>query len=188
MDRIKIDIKISDTLSDPPLDEETLNNALFVEDAPYCLRVSEITLRGKYDRKYKIVAFCVGLNADRVLIDKDLLIICLWSDLLIIDLNIDKLIKIIHFDCWEMFGIYKFKTGYFIHGEDTTRYLNGDFEQVWEGGCVDIFVNFKADRVVNIFDDCWTIIDWYGYKHYYNEKGEYKTEYCSQYDPDKDGN
>ena len=181
---MKIEITSSENLLDPPLDEQTLENAIFVEKAPYALRISRIAVSGKYNREYKIVAFCVGLNDNRVLIDGDLLIICLWSDLLIIDLKTDKLLRDIEFDSWELFAIYKFKSGYLIHGEGENYFLNQNYEVVWKLGCVDIFVNYKVKKELEIFDDYITVFDWYGSKHYYNETGEFKTEHYPEYSGD----
>lgn len=165
----------------PPLDKKILDTAIFVENADYGLRVSHITITGKYNREYTIVAFAVKLNENRILIDRDFLIICLWSNILIIDLKTDKLIRNIDLDCWEMFSISKFKSGYVVHGEGEIRFINQDFDIVWKMGCCDIFSNSKVEKEFTVFDDYVVAYDWYGYKHYYNEGGEFKTEYYPEY-------
>lgn len=182
MEQLKIDLKSSNTFLETPLDAQTLKNAICVDDSNDSLVESNITISGKYNRKYKILAFCVWLNHDRVLIDGDLLIICLWANLLIIDLKEDKLIHNIDFDCWELFRIFKFKDGYFIYGEGENRFLNKNFELVWEKGCIDIFINPKVENELEIFDDYVTCFDWCGYKHYYDENGEFKTEHYPQFE------
>lgn len=159
MEETKIEITSSENLLDPPLDEQIIQGAIFVEGAPYALRISNITVSGKYNREYKVVAFGIGLNDGRVMIDGDLLIVCLWSDLLIIDLKTDKLLRDIEFDSWELFAIYKFKSGYFIHGEGENYFLNKKFEIMWEKGCIDIFVNYKVDKILEFFDDYITVFD-----------------------------
>lgn len=185
MEEIKIELKSSDDLLETPLDEQTLENAIFVEGANYALRISTITVSGKYSREYKIVAFCVGLNENRVLVDGDLLIICLWSDILVIDLQSDRLLHDIDLDCWELFGVYKFKSGYFIHGEGENRFLDKEFNVVWEESCCDIFVNSKVEKDFEIFDDYVIAYDWFGGKHYYDEHGEFKTEHYPEYSMSK---
>ena len=182
MEQTKIDIKSEEELLNKPLTAQVLENAIFVDEADYGLVVSHITVSGKYNREYKILAFCVQPNDDRVLVEDELLIICLWSNLLVIDLKADKLIRNIKLDEWEMFRIFKFKDGYFIHGECENYYLNKNFDPVWEAGCIDIFVNPKVEKDLEIFDDYVTVFDWCGYKHYYNENGEFKTEHYPEYD------
>ncbi len=70
-------------------------------------------------------------------------------------------------------------------GEDSTRFLNGNFNLLWESGCVNIFVNYKTNCEVQIFDDYFTVLDWYGYNHFYDENGELTSVYCPQYDCNK---
>ncbi len=47
-------------------------------------------------------------------------------------------------------------------GEDSIRFLNGNFNLLWESGCVNIFVNYKTNCEVQIFDGYFMILDWYG--------------------------
>ena len=182
MEQMKIKITSSENLLKPPLDEQIIKGAIFIEDAPYALHVSNVTIHGKYHREYKIIAFCIGLNINRVLIHGDLLIICLWSDILIIDLIADKLLRVVPVaDSGELLGIYKFKSGYFVNGELENYFLNHNFEIVWQVGAIDIFSNSKVEKDLEIFEDYIVAWDWYGYKHYYNESGEFKTEHYPQY-------
>ena len=176
MEELRIEITSTDELLETPLDEQTLANAIFVTSANFALHVSNIKVSGKYNREYKLIAFCVGLNDERVLVEGNLLIVCLWSDILIIDLQTDKLVRDIDLDCAELFSIHKFQSGFFIHGELENRFLDKDFNVVWEESCCDIFFNSKVDRDLEIFEDYIVAWDWYGYKHYYNETGEFKTE------------
>ena len=175
MEQTKIEIESSKKFLDPPLDARTLENAIYVDDADHALVESIVKVSGKYNREYKIVAFCVWLNDERVIVEDDLLIICLWSHVLVIDLKADKLVRNIHFDGYEMFHIFKFKSGYFIHGEGENRFLNKNFDLVWENSCADIFVNPYVEKVLEIFDDYVTVLDWDGYKHFYNETGEIRV-------------
>ena len=173
MDEINIEIKASENFLDEAPPESALEGAIYVDNKDYALRESRITVSGKYNREYKVVAFCVPLCAERVIVDGDYLIICLWSNVLVIDLKADKLIKNIHFDGYEIFRIFKFKDGYFIHGECYNRYLNKDFDLVWENSAADIFANPDVKEALEIFEDYVTVYDWDGIKHFYNEKGEF---------------
>ena len=173
MDEIKIEFSCAEDFLDKPLPKSVLEGAIFVDKADYGLKESLVKVSGKYNREYKVVAFCVPLDDDRVIVEGDMLILCLWSNLLVIDLKADELIKNIHFDGYEMFRIFKFKEGYFIHGEGENRYLNKDFDLVWQNSAVDIFVNPDVKEALEIFEDYVTVYDWTGYKHFYNEKGEF---------------
>lgn len=185
MNTIEVKIELLKGCIDTQLETQDYSNAIVVESASELHFLSKITLAGHYCREYTVASELVELNGSRVLPDGKTLLILLWSELAIVDIENNKLSQVIKFDCCELFGIYKFKSGYFIHGEDTTRYLNGNLEQVWERGAIDIFAGCKLDNVVDIFDDYWTITDWCGYKHHYNEEGEFLCEYCPQYDSNK---
>lgn len=167
------------------LSEDDLKNAIFVEKGDEFHYLSKITVRGKYCREYTVASFISELTPTRVLLDGELLLVLLWSELAVIDLEQNKLLRVIDFESWELFGIYKFKSGYFIHGEDSTRYLDDNFNLLWEEGCVDAFANIKVDNEVKIFDYYWTIIDWCGYNHYYDENGEFMHPLLPQYDCNK---
>ena len=181
MEQSKIEIKILNDLKSPP-NAQIIENAIYVEDEQNAI-VSEVTVSGKFNRKYTVIGYLVELNQDRVLIDDNLLIVCLWSNLAIIDMKQNKLLKSMTLcDMGELFGVYKFKSGYFIYGELENFFINEHFEVVWEMGCIDIFVNPKAEKELEIFDDYISVYDWYGYKHFYNESGEFKEEYYPEYD------
>ncbi|MCH5163962.1 MAG: hypothetical protein J1F36_02980 [Clostridiales bacterium] len=182
MEETKIDIKILKSVFQLPIDAQTIENAIFVEDTKELLVASQIELSGKYNRTYTVVSHFIELDPNRVLIDNDLLIIILFSELAIIDLQQDKLLRVIDFNCWELFRIFKFKSGYFLYGEGENRFLNKNFDVVWEKGCIDIFVNPDVKEDLEIFDNYVTVFDWYGYKHYYDETGEFKTEHYPEYD------
>lgn len=167
---IKITI-LKDTLR-VPLDAQALQNAIFVESGNEHYVLSQITVSGKYDREYTVASYFLPLDEFRVLLDGDLLIFCLFHELVVIDLAKDKLIKSIAFDGYELLRIIKFKSGYFLHGEAENRFLDKHFKTVWEAGAVDIFANSKAEKALEIYDDFITVFDWCGYKHIYDEVGE----------------
>ena len=181
MEQTKIELNVIQGDFKTEVDAQTIASAIYVEESRQLHTVSKITLSGKYSRVYTIVDFFFGATKDKVLIDDDLLIVCLFSTLVIIDLKEDKLKQVIDFNCWQLFKLFKFKSGYFIHGEGENRFLDKDFNVVWKESCCDIFFNSKVEKDLEIFDDYIVAWDWYGHKHYYNESGEFKTEYYPEY-------
>ena len=180
MEQTKIDIK---TLKDDVsilLDEQATTGTIFVESAKSSV-LSQITLSGKYNHTYTVATSYVNLTHERVLVHDKLLVICAIFDLAIIDLEQNTLLQIINLCKYSLFSIHKFKTGYFIHGELLNYFLNHNFEIVWQEGAIDIFSNSKVEKDLEIFEDYIVAWDWYGYKHYYNESGEFKTEHYPQY-------
>ena len=163
------------------IDKQTRDQAIFTENCSELYIVSQIVLRGKYNCEYKVVSHSIKLNAERVLVDGDFLLICLFSELAIINLAQNRMQKIICFDCYELFGIYKFQLGYFLHGEGENRFINESFELVWEESAVDIFVNYKAEKDIEISDDLIAVYDWAGFQHFYDEHGEFCRIYNSRY-------
>ena len=184
MDEIRVEIIASEELLDPPIDERITESAFFVEEVSYALRVSKISLSGKYNREYTIVAFTIGLDDKRVLLDGDLLIVCLWSNILIIDLKSNELVRNVELDSCELFEICKFKSGYLIHGEDAIRFMNADFEIAWDEWACDIYANKLVEKEFEVFADYATAYDWYGNKHYFDENGEFKIEPHPEYSND----
>lgn len=187
MQETNVEIKILKQDVDFPVDPSTVDNVIFAENSNKLTSVSQIVLSGKYNRTYNVLTYFFVPELCRVLVDGDLLIFCTFSELVVVDLNQDKVIKSVDFDCYQLFEIAKFKSGYIIHGEGEIRFLNRAFDVVWEGHCADIFANIIAEKDFEVFEDYVVAIDWNGYKHYYNESGEYKIEYCPKYDPDKNG-
>lgn len=176
---IKINVLKSDF--DEEVDASTLENITFAENAKVLYVITQIDVSGKYRRAYTFATQIQSINEDCILIDGDLLLIILFSELVVIDLKHDKLIKSIDFDCYQLLNICKFKSGYIIRGEGETRFLTKDFEQVWEEGAIDILVNPYAEADFEIFEDYFTVLDWCGYKHFYNETGEFKRKYYPRY-------
>lgn len=96
-------------------------------------------------------------------------------------MELDKLVKNIELDCWELFEIYKFKSGYLIHGEDEIRFMNAAFEIMWGIGAIDVYANGLVEKDFEVFDDYAIAYDWYGDKHYFDENGEFKKEHYPEY-------
>lgn len=164
------------------VEQSMIDDAFIVEGDDELHMVALIRLRGKYDRDYKVITRYITLTDERVVIDGDIMIVCLYLRLVIVDLAKNEIINTVEFDCSEIFGLYKFKSGYFMHGEERNYFLDKNINVVWEAGCVDIFVNPLAENELEIFDNYITVLDWYGYKHIYNEHGEYKIEYFKEFD------
>lgn len=185
MQETTIEIKVLKQDIDIPVDPSTVDDLIFAENSRKLNSISQIMLTGKFNRTYSVITNHFVLNKHTVLIDNDFLIFCTFSELVVVDLTQNKVIKSVDFNRSQLFEIVKFKSGYIIHGEEEIRFIDSNFDVVWECGCVDIFVNIRTENDFEVFDDHAIAIDWYGYKHYYNESGEYKREYCPQYDPDK---
>ena len=181
MEQTKIDIKVLKDDLKIPVDEKTKSNAIYVENSKYAYTVSQITLRGKHNLICTVVSDFVSLTTRRVIVDNDWLLICLFKEIAVVNLKENRVHKVVDFECYELFGIYKFKTGYFVHGELDNRFLDKDFDMIWELGCGDIFFNSKVEKDFEIFEEYIVAWDWYGYKHYYNESGEFKTEHYPEY-------
>lgn len=184
MQETKIEIKIIKQDIDIPVAPNTVDNVIFVENNKNLYSISRIILSGRFNRTFNVITGYFALLERATLIDGNLLIFCTFSELVAIDLKQNRIIKTIDFKSSQIFEIVKFKSGYIIHGEEDMRFVNGDFDIVWECGCADIFVNSRAEKDFEVFDDYVTVIDWYGYKHYYNENGEFKCEYHPEYNPD----
>ncbi|MDE6201622.1 MAG: hypothetical protein K2M47_07115 [Clostridiales bacterium] len=180
---LKINIIKSDLVAQvtPP----EFDNVIFAESCDELHTVSQIVLSGKYNKTYHVLAYFVTLNDETVLIDGDRLFICTYSEIAIIDLSLDKVVKVINCDAFQLFGIYKFKSGYFVHGEMYNMFFNKSLDCVWKCGAVDIFVNPKVKSELEVHDNYITVYDWTGCCHYYNETGEFGIEYHSEYDISK---
>ena len=177
--------KIIKSDMETPVEQHIIDDSFFVEDKNKPYLVSQIILSGKYNRIYNVVTYFITLNDDLVIVDGDILVFAVFTQFVIVDLKQDKLIRTVKPENGQIFGIYKFKSGYFLRGETANCFLDKDFNIVWENGCIDIFVNFKTERDFEIHEDYITAYDWYGYKHYYNERGEFKEEYYLCYDCNK---
>ena len=163
--------KVGDVGKDKPA-TDAAEKAIYVENdnskAVYC-----ITLCGAYSRKYYFVTELSVINTERVLLDGVVLIVCLWSDIVIIDLPTDNKRKVINVTSdLDMFGIYKFKSGYFVHGEMTNRYFDSEFNMLWDAGGRDIFYCPERENSIEIHEDHIDVWDFLGYKYSYNEFGE----------------
>ena len=149
-----------------------VQKAIYVEnehsESVYC-----ITLRGTCERKYYFVTELSVLHEDRVLLDGDLLIVCLLSDIILIDLQADKVRKVVNVTSDpDMCAIYKFKGGYFVHGEMTNRYFDSDFNLLWGASGRDIFFCPDRKNSLEIYDDHIDVWDFLGNKYTYDELGE----------------
>lgn len=184
MQETKIEIKIIKQDIDIPVAPKTVDNVIFVENNKNLYSISQIILSGRFNRTFNVITGFFVLHERTTLIDGDLLIFCTFSELVVVDLTQNKVIKSIDFDSSQIFEIVKFKSGYILYGEEEMRFINRNFDIVWECGCADIFVNSRAEKEFEVFDDYVTVIDWDGYKHYYNEDGEFKCEYYPEYNPD----
>ena len=91
MEQTKIELNVIQGDFKTEVDAQTIASAIYVEGARQLHTVSKITLSGKYNRAYTIVDFFFGATKEKVLIDDDLLMVCLFSTLVIIDLKEDKL-------------------------------------------------------------------------------------------------
>lgn len=177
MKQTEIEIKILQNETLVKLDESVLKNAIVENKPPVWYVLSQITVTGQYNRKYNVATFYREVTPENVLIDNNLLFVCLYDEIAVIDLEKDKLVNMIDICRTELFQICKLKEGYFIHGELNNYYLDKNFNVVWELGCADIFYTNKVEKIVEVFDEYITVFDWYGVKHFYNEQGEFKTEY-----------
>lgn len=182
MEQTKIDVKILKNDSHTEVDQQTIANAIFVEDSKCLYTVSQITLSGKHNGMYTVVTYYTELCSNRVVVDNNLMIICMSFQLVIVDLRQNKLLRTVFIDDFgEFFGIYKFKAGYFLHGEVFNYFVDSNFKVVWFLSGRDIFANPKVKNILEIFDDYITVFDWLGDKYYYNESGEFKVEYYPEY-------
>lgn len=187
MQTTKLDLQIIKNDINSPVDISTLSNVIFIEDSDDLRIVSQITLSGKYNRVYNVVSNYISLDLDRVCLDNDTLIIALFDELAIIDLKQDKLARVVKLkDCWGIFNICKFKSGYFIHCEGVCYFLDNNFNILWESSSIDIFVNSKVENDFELHEDYIVVYDWYGHKYYYNENGVCKCEHYPQLNCSKD--
>lgn len=182
MEKTSIKINIIKSDLDTLVNPAELPNVIFAESCDELHTVSQIVLSGKYNKEYCLLAHFVTLNENTVLLDNDRLFICLFNEIAVVDLASDKVIKVIDYESYQLFGIYKFKNGYFVRGEGSNMFLNDNIDCVWKLGCVDIFVNPKVENEFEIHDDYIAVYDWTGSRHFYNEMGEFKTEYHPEYD------
>lgn len=185
MEKTDVKIHIIKEYSSTPVDPSEFDDVICSETGTELHVASQIEISGKYNKTYCVLTGFVRLNDNTVLVDGDRLFICLYKEIVVVDLATDKVVKIIDFDGYQLFGIYKFKSGYFVHGEITNMFLNADTACVWEYGCIDIFVNPRLENDLEISDDYIAVYDWMGDRHYYNESGEFKTEYHPELDMSK---
>lgn len=181
MEQTEIEIKVLKRDTHAKADAQTIESAVFVEDSEYLYTVTELTLRGKYNRVYTVVTDFLEVERNEVAVNDNLLIMCVFDVLVIIDILQDKAVKTIKFDDTHLYGVYTFKSGYFVHGETINYFLTENFDTAWECGCVEIFFNSKVRKDLVVFDDYVVAFDSHGYKHYYNETGEFKTEHFPEY-------
>lgn len=154
---------------------EAAERAIYVEkgydETAYC-----ITVRGEYDGTFYFVTGLSGINEERVLADGDKLIVCLSSDIVVLDLQTGKILKTIAVTQYvDMFAIYKFKDGYFVHGQMVNRYFDNKFALQWEYGGKDIFYCPNRESSLEICDDHIDVWDFEGNKYTYDEYGETNT-------------
>lgn len=161
------------------------DNVIFSETGAELHTVSQIDLSGEYNKTYRVLADFVGLNDETVLIDGSRLFICLFDEIAVVDLTTDKVESIINYENYQLFGIYKFKSGYFVRGEGSNMFLDNDLACVWELGSVDIFANPIVENQFEIHDDYIAVYDWCGYRHFYDEAGMIKIEEHPEYDMNK---
>ena len=165
-------IKITVTSYEDKSECPPLDNLIFAEDRNYMCTVSQICLSGKYNRTYNVITDFHMLSEDTVILDGNLLIICLFNELVVYDIVQNKLHYHVEFDRYQLFSVFKFKSGYFIWGECENRFLNKNFEVVWECSGADIFYNCDVENILEVTDEYVSVYDWLGNKYYYNEKGE----------------
>ncbi len=172
MQDVKITIEDLGTVAKDSTATEAAQKAIYAEnersESAYC-----ITLRGAYERKYYFVTELTEITAERTLLDGDLLIVCLWSDIVVIDMSADKICNVINVTPYlDMFAIYKFKGGYFVHGETENRFFDSDFNLRWEKSGRNIFYCPDREKSVEIFEDHIDVWDFLGYKYSYDEWGD----------------
>ena len=184
MDNTKFELKLIHRDYNKDIEEDIIKKALVVENSVCLCAATMLKLSGKHEKEYIIVTELDCLYDKKIIINENILIICLTYELAVVDLNTDLVKKQMDINACSLFGVYKFKNGYFIHGEIENIYLNEDFDIVWTESCGNIFFNCKIDNDLEIFDNYITSYDWDGYKHYYNEHGEYKTQYFPELDCD----
>ena len=180
MEQTKIEIKILKNDCNKILDKQDIESSFFAESNKSSV-LNQITLSGRYNCVYTIATSYFDLTEKRVILDDNLLFICLISKIVVIDLTKETLLHTIDMGrCW-LYQICKFKSGYFLHGELNNYFLDKSFYVVWEESCCDIFFNSKVEKDLEIFENYIVAWDWYGWKHYYNESGEFKTECYPEY-------
>lgn len=96
-----------------PVDEQTKSNAICVENSKYLYTVSQITLSGKHNIICSVVSDFVSLTTRRVIVDNDWLLICLFKEIAVVNLKENRVYRVVDFECYELFGIYKFKTEHY---------------------------------------------------------------------------
>lgn len=185
--KIEIDTFFKDYTKD--LNPNDIENVTYVERSPVVNVATKIKLSGEYVKEYTFLTFAKEISPNRVLVDKNLLVVCLCADIVVIDLNRDEIIVDKYINSYTLYEIYKLKSGYFIWGEGESIFLNDKFEIVWRETCGDIFANLILmnlnKKICEVFDDYITVFDWFGIKHFYNENGEFKNEDYPQYNVDK---
>lgn len=186
MSETKVTVQTISKNLDKNRDAEVLNSALVIEAASYPEVHVCIKLTGEYEKQYSVIMEYEYLTEHRILIDGNLMFICFMFELVIVDLDTDKLLKRIDFDTYEIFEIHKFKSGYFVYTEGASIFMDSRFEVVYELWCGDIFANIKTDKCFEIFEDHVEVLDWFGVKHFYNEEGEYKTKHYPHLDCNAD--
>ena len=92
------------------------------------------------------------------------------------DLNTNELIKIVVDREW-IHNFFKLDDGYLLQQEMTVKYFDNNLNILWENSdCVEIFANTHLAENYEIGKNYIAIIDWCGYKHYYNKLGKFKEE------------
>ncbi|MDE7329168.1 MAG: hypothetical protein K2N57_05440 [Clostridia bacterium] len=186
MQTTNIDIQIIKNDVNTYVDTSTLQNVIYIENALDLHIISQITLSGQYNSVYNVVSHFIALDAHRICVDNDILLIALYEEIAIVDLKKDKIDRVIKFNnCWGIRNFCKFKSGYFVHGEGVNYFLNKNFDVLWNVSSIDIFVNMRVKNDFEIQEDYIAVYDWYGNKHYYNENGEFDCTYYPQLNCDK---
>lgn len=176
MEETKLDIRLIKEVPESELDSETRERAIYIE-SDWNSYVYQMTLSGKYNCEFIFISDFTPKNDDTLLLDNTLLFICTFNNIVVIDLEKGEIKQVLNFEIWQIFGIYKFKSGYIVRAEGANVFLDGNLVVKWEEWGADIFVNPLVENEFEIFDDYFTAIDWCGYMHYYNESGNFKTEY-----------
>lgn len=180
MKEIEVKVLRNYSIDEDCIDLNAMTDVIKIDDFYQTYFVAEIELTGKYCRKYSFLSNFSNLKERAICIDGNLMIVAICCSVLFYDLEEDKVIKIVDADTW-VEDCVKLGSGYFVHGELTNFFFDKNFEIVWTDCCADIFESMKMDDVMEIGTDFVAVFDWYGVKHFYNDKGEFKTEIFDQY-------
>lgn len=117
-----------------------------------------------------------GIGNWAAYIEDDFLYAGFASNVIIYDLNNKNLINNIHCKEW-IHNFFKLDNGFLLHQEMSVKFFNKNLDLLWEDtSCVNIFGNLVLKENYEIGKDYIAIIDWYGFKHYYNKNGQFKME------------